>query len=52
MRVALVAYDAEGEMSFGSHVDDAVHALPGGAGYVLVSLTPRYHDLLRQWCEL
>ena len=27
-------YDAEGEMSFGSHVDNAVRALPGAAAYV------------------
>jgi len=34
MQVALIAHDAEGAMSFGSHVDNAVRAIPGGAGYV------------------
>lgn len=27
-------YDAQGAMSFGSHVDNAIRAMPGGAGYV------------------
>jgi len=27
-------YDAEGAMNFGSHVDNAIGALPGGGGYV------------------
>ena len=27
-------YDAEGEMNFGSHVDNAIRGMPGGAGYV------------------